>query len=50
MIESSSESWGQLKDALDMGIKSKVELRQWLNPNETADEARKVLEGMEIVN
>ncbi|WP_304509663.1 hypothetical protein [Anaerotignum sp.] len=44
MIESSSETWGQLKDALDLGVKSKVELRQWLNPNETADEAQKVLE------
>lgn len=44
MIESSSESWGQLKDALELGIKSKVELRQWLNPNETSDEAQKVLE------
>jgi len=44
MIESSSETWGQLKDALELGIKSKVELRQWLNPNETTDEAQKVLE------
>lgn len=46
MIESSSETWGQLKEALSLGIKSKVELRQWLNPNETADEAQKVLEGI----
>lgn len=37
MIESSSETWGQLKDALELGVKSKVELRQWLNPNETSD-------------
>lgn len=44
MIESSSETWGQLKDALDLGVKSKVELRQWLNPNETTDEAQKVLD------
>ncbi len=43
MIESSSETWGQLKDALELGVKSKVELRQWLNPNETSDEAQKVL-------
>lgn len=46
MIESSSETWGQLKDALDLGIKNKVELRQWLNPNETTDEAQKILEGI----
>ncbi|MCQ4936854.1 phage portal protein [Anaerotignum propionicum] len=44
MIESSSETWEQLKDALELGVKSKVELRQWLNPNETSDEAQKVLE------
>lgn len=47
MIESSSETWGQLKDALELGVKSKVELRQWLNPNETSDEAQKVLEEIE---
>ncbi len=47
MIESSNESWGQLKDALELGVKSKVELRQWLNPNETSDEAQKVLEEIE---
>lgn len=47
MIESSGETWGQLKDALDLGVKSKVELRQWLNPNETTDEARKVLDELE---
>lgn len=46
MIESSGETWGQLKDALSLGIKSKIELRQWLNPNETSDEAQKVLEEM----
>lgn len=44
MIESSSETWSQLKDAFEFGIKSSVELRQWLNPNETWDEAKKVLE------
>lgn len=47
MIESSNETWGQLKDALELGVKSKVELRQWLNPNETSDEAQKVLEEIE---
>lgn len=40
LIESSSESWAQLKDAQAMGIKSKAEVRQWLNPNESIDEAQ----------
>ncbi|WMI80359.1 hypothetical protein [Anaerotignum sp. MB30-C6] len=47
MIESSSETWGQFKDALELGIKSKVELRQWLNPNETWDEAQKTLQDID---
>ena len=45
MIESSTESWAQLKDAQAMGIKSKAEVRVWLNPNETLEEAQeKILE------
>ncbi|WP_162266481.1 phage portal protein [Anaerotignum neopropionicum] len=44
LIESSSETWGQLKDAQSMGLKSKAELRQWLNPNETADEAQAMID------
>lgn len=44
LIESSTETWGQLKDAQSMGIKSKAELRQWLNPNETADEAQAMID------
>lgn len=45
MIESSAESWAQLKDAQAMGIKSKAEVRVWLNPNETLEEAQeKILE------
>ena len=44
LIESSTETWAQLKDAQSMGIKSKAELRQWLSPNETADEAQKAVD------
>lgn len=44
LIESSAETWAQLKDAQSMGIKSKAELRQWLSPNETADEAQKMID------
>ncbi len=39
MIESSSETWAQLKEAQAMGVKSKAEVRIWLNPNETLEEA-----------
>lgn len=44
LIESSSETWGQLKDAQSMGLKTRAELRQWLNPNETADEAQAMID------
>ena len=45
MIESSAEGWAQLKEAQAMGVKSKAEVRVWLNPNETLEEAEeKVLE------
>lgn len=45
MIESSSETWAQMKDAQAMGVKSKAEVRVWLNPNETLEEAEgKILE------
>lgn len=44
LIESSSETWAQLKDAQSMGIKSRAELRQWLNPNETLEEAQKAVD------
>ena len=45
MIESSAEGWAQLKEAQAIGVKSKAEVRVWLNPNETLEEAEeKVLE------
>ena len=44
LIESSAETWAQLKDAQAIGIKSKAELRQWLNPNESAEESQKAIE------
>lgn len=44
LVESSAETWAQLKDAQAMGLKSRAELRQWLNPNETADEAQAAVE------
>jgi len=44
LIESSTETWTQLKDAQALGVKTKAELRQWLNPNETIDEAQAVVD------
>ena len=44
LIESSAETWGQLKDALSDGIVDKAEVRQWLKPNETMDESQKKVE------
>lgn len=44
MIESSSETWAQLKDAQSMGVVGKAEVRQWLRPNETVEEAQKNVE------
>ncbi|MEG1971851.1 MAG: phage portal protein [Oscillospiraceae bacterium] len=44
MIESSAESWAQMKDAQAMGIVKKAEARQWLNPSETLEEAQSVID------
>ena len=44
MIESSTETWAQLKEAQAMGVKSKAEVRIWLNPNETLEEAEEKIQ------
>lgn len=44
MIESSTETWAQLKEAQAMGVKSKAEVRVWLNPNETLEEAEEKIQ------
>ena len=44
LIESSTETWSQLKDAQAIGIKSRAELRQWLNPNETMEQSQKAVD------
>ncbi len=48
LIESSAETWGQLKDAQSMGIMNKAELRQWLRPNETADESQAIIDQIKV--
>lgn len=46
LIESSSETWAQLKDGKSLGIRKKAELRAW-QTGETLDEAQKVIEEIE---
>ena len=44
LLEDSQETWGQLITAQSKGIISEVEVRQWLNPDETLEEAQKAIE------
>lgn len=48
LVESSAETWAQLKDAQSMGIMTKAELRQWLRPNETADESQAIIDQVKL--
>lgn len=43
MVESSTETWQQLKDGQSIGVIQKAELRQRLNPSETLEEAQAVI-------
>lgn len=43
MIESSTETWSQLKDGQSIGVRSKAELRAW-QTGETLDEAQTVID------
>ena len=43
MIESSTQTWQQLKDAQSIGIKSKAELRMWLT-GESQENAQKAID------
>lgn len=44
LIESSQESWQQMKDGQSMGIVKKAEARQYLFPGETIDESQSVID------
>ena len=44
LIESSQESWQQIKDGQSMGIVRKAEARQYLFPGETMDESQSVID------
>ena len=44
LLEDTATEWQQLTYAENKGIVSKVELRQWLKPDETLEESQKAIE------
>lgn len=46
LIESSSETWAQMKDGQSLGVRKKAELRAW-QTGETLEEAQKVIDEIE---
>lgn len=47
LIEDTQQEWSQLTYAQSKGVVSKVELRQWLKPNETLEESEKAIKEIE---
>ena len=47
LLENSQETFNQMMVGLGNGIINKVEVRQWLNPNETLEESQKAIEEIE---
>ena len=47
LLEDTQTEWSQLTLALNKGIVSKVEVRQWLKPDETLEESQKAIEEIE---
>ena len=47
LIEDTQQEWSQLIYAQNQGIVSKVELRQWLHPDETLEESEKAIQEIE---
>lgn len=47
LLEDTQSEWSQLTYAQNKGIISKVELRQWLKPNETFEESEKAIQEIE---
>ena len=43
LLEDTATEWNQLTYAQNKGIVSKVELRQWLKPDETLEESQKAI-------
>lgn len=47
LLEDTATEWSQLTYAVSQGIMSKVELRQWLKPDETLEESEKAIQEIE---
>ena len=47
LLEDTASEWSQLTYAQNKGIISKVELRQWLHPDETLEESEKAIKEIE---
>ena len=47
LLEDTQQEWSQLTYAQNKGIVSKVELRQWLKPDETLEESEKAIKEIE---
>jgi hypothetical protein len=47
LLEDTATEWSQLTYAQNKGIVSKVELRQWLKPDETLEESEKAIKEIE---
>ena len=50
LLEDTQSEWNQLTLALNKGIISKVEVRQWLKPDETLEESQKAIDEIEATN
>ncbi len=44
LLEDTSAEWSQLSYAMNQGVVSKVEVRQWLKPDETLEESEKAIQ------
>lgn len=47
LLEDTATEWSQLIYALNQGIVSKIEVRQWLKPDETLEESEKAIQDIE---
>lgn len=50
LLEDTATEWSQLTYAQNKGVVSKVELRQWLKPDETLEESEKAIKEIEEQN
>ena len=50
LLEDTQQEFSQMMQAESKGIVSKVEIRQWLNPDETLEEAEEKIKEIEESN